>query len=96
MKDTSALRQFILQKANGARKVAGELDLGRVNLFSSGILDSISFIELLVFLEKEFDIKVAERDLRADYFDTLDSIVALISRYTERSLSSAVMENESQ
>ncbi|MBF9030047.1 hypothetical protein HKCCE3408_06545 [Rhodobacterales bacterium HKCCE3408] len=48
-------------------------------LFSSGLVDSMTLIELLAFLEAEFGVEVSMADLRLDDIDTLDGISSYIS-----------------
>jgi acyl carrier protein len=49
-------------------------------LFSSGIVDSVSLLELVVFLEKRHGIKIGPGDLSLENFDTVSRICALIAR----------------
>ena len=48
-------------------------------LFTSGLIDSFSLIEMLSFLESEMDVKVDIADLSIDELDTIDGIVALVN-----------------
>jgi len=43
-------------------------------------VDSLSFVELLVFIEKEFQINLMESGLRAEDFKTIRSLAGRISR----------------
>ncbi len=43
-------------------------------------VDSLSFVELLVFIEKEFQINLMESGLRAEDFKTIRSLSGRISR----------------
>ena len=43
-------------------------------------VDSLSFVELLVFIEKEFKIKLMESGLQAEDFKTISSLARRISR----------------
>ncbi len=51
-------------------------------LFSSGIIDSISLMELVSYLEKRYQIKVGASELTLDHFDSLGRIVRFVSRKT--------------
>lgn len=44
------------------------------SLLDSGILDSLSFLRLVVFIEKQFDIKMGEADLRPENFASVNTI----------------------
>jgi len=48
------------------------------NLISDEIIDSLGMIELISFLEKEFNVIFSEDDLVLENFETLDKIVDLI------------------
>ena len=48
------------------------------DLYETGVLDSMAFVELLVFLEKEFKIKVGLDDIEVDNFRTIRKIVKFV------------------
>lgn len=50
------------------------------SLVDAGILDSFSIVKLMMFVEKEFDIKIEVEDLTEDNISTLKNIEALILR----------------
>lgn len=58
-----------------------ELDLSDISdnseLFSSGLIDSFSLIEILAFLESEFNCKVDISNLSIDELDTIEGIATL-------------------
>jgi len=47
-------------------------------LLESGILDSLSLLKLVVFLEKRFAVVVREEELVPENFKTIDSICSYI------------------
>ena len=49
------------------------------DLFRDGVLDSLSFVNLLVELEKEYGITVALEDLELDKFQSIRSIATFIA-----------------
>lgn len=49
------------------------------DLFQSGVLDSLSFVNLLVELEKRFKIAVALEDLELEKFQSIRGIAAFIA-----------------
>lgn len=49
-------------------------------LFSSGLLDSASMVELMVFLEQETGISVSPADVTLDNFDSIGRILAYAER----------------
>ena len=49
-------------------------------LFSSGLIDSFSMVDLLAFVEKSAGRRIRVVDVNLDNFDSIDRIVALIER----------------
>jgi methoxymalonate biosynthesis acyl carrier protein len=50
------------------------------DLFASGLVNSLFAMQLVLFIEKEFSIKVENEDLDYDNFRTLNAIVGFIER----------------
>jgi acyl carrier protein len=48
------------------------------SLLETGVLDSLSLLQLVVFLEERFKITVGEADLLPEHFDTVNSICAYL------------------
>lgn len=60
-------------------------DLGDANsLLECGILDSTGAMELVGFLEEEFAINIADKEITPDNLDSVDRICALIERKQAR------------
>jgi acyl carrier protein len=59
-------------------------DLGELlddeSLFLSGRLDSLSMLNLIMFLEKNFSMNFSEIDFDVDLVDSIDNIILLIDR----------------
>lgn len=53
-------------------------------LITMGTLSSAKVIELIVFLEAEFNITLRDDDLAPERLDTIDDIVSLISELRRR------------
>lgn len=51
-----------------------------VELLSTGLVDSLAFVTLLLALEEEFDIQISVDDLEIDDFRTVRHIAAFLSR----------------
>jgi D-alanine--poly(phosphoribitol) ligase subunit 2 len=49
-----------------------------MDLYETGVLDSMAFVELLAFLEKEFEVRVGLNDLEIDNFRTIRKIVKFV------------------
>jgi acyl carrier protein len=48
------------------------------DLYETGVLDSMAFVELLAFLEKEFEVRVGLNDLEIDNFRTIRKIAKFV------------------
>ena len=51
-------------------------------LISSGIVDSFSMVSLKAFLEKKYDIRIPDEDATPEAFDTVNSIVDIVAKYS--------------
>lgn len=49
------------------------------DLFDTGVLDSLAFVELLLHLEQHFHVRVSMEELHADHFRTISHIVDFVS-----------------
>lgn len=47
-------------------------------LISSGLIDSFSLMDLALFVEDSFGVRIEDTELNADTFDTLTQLTALI------------------
>ncbi len=47
-------------------------------LMDSNLIDSVAFLNLVMFLEEQFGISVADTDLTRQNFDTIDAICAYV------------------
>lgn len=53
-----------------------------MDLFESGVLDSLAFVELLLQLEREFGVSTSIDDLEVDNFRTITRIVEYVTART--------------
>ena len=53
-------------------------------LISGGIVDSFSMVSLKRFLERKFNIAIPDADASPEAFDTVNSIVALVTRFQQK------------
>lgn len=51
-----------------------------MSLLDGGIIDSVGVMELVAFLEQDFEISVADDDLVPENLDSVDNLVAYITR----------------
>lgn len=49
------------------------------DLFDTGVLDSLAFVELLLHLEREFGVTTAVDDLEVENFRSIDSIADFVA-----------------
>lgn len=54
------------------------------NLFESGYVHSLFAIQLIMYIEKEFDIELDEDDLDFDNFSTINDIAEIVFAYLEK------------
>jgi acyl carrier protein len=47
-------------------------------LISSGLIDSFNLVDLALFIEDHFDVRIDDTELNAETFDTLDQLIGLI------------------
>jgi methoxymalonate biosynthesis acyl carrier protein len=52
------------------------------DIFSLGFVNSLFAMQLVMFLEKEFKIKIENSDLEMDNFRTINAIVEFVNRKT--------------
>ena len=71
------LAQFI---ATEILKQPGRAIAEDETLISSGLVDSFSLVDLALFVEDKFGVRIDDTELKADTFDTLAQLSDLISR----------------
>ena len=73
----ASLERFIVDELMvGAKKA----DLTpQTSLISSGILDSLSLIRLINFVESHFGVTIEDHEVVVENFETLDNLAALIA-----------------
>lgn len=71
---TDALINYIQAEQNIDDPIAGDTEL-----FSSGLLDSVSMVGLISFVEEKAGVHVQPGDVTLENFDTIDAILAYVS-----------------
>jgi acyl carrier protein len=75
MTTEQTLEKYILQTLLlGKKKSVGINE----SLISSGTLDSLTLLELIAFVEKQFEVEVREHEMVPDNFQTIAAIKAFI------------------
>jgi acyl carrier protein len=72
---TSSLATFIAEKILKQPNRALAAD---ESLISSGLIDSFSLMDLALFVEDSFNVRIEDTELNANTFDTLGQLAALI------------------
>jgi acyl carrier protein len=72
------LRQFITKEIMRDPKYPLKDD---EPMISGGLIDSFSLVELQLYVEKEFGVRIDDTDLTAESANTLNQIVGIIERY---------------
>lgn len=70
------IAKFIAEKI---LKQPGKVVSADEALISSGLIDSFSLMDLALFIEDTFGVRVEDTELNADTFDNLTQLAALIS-----------------
>ncbi len=70
-----ALEQYIASKI---LKQPGRLIAPDAPLLSSGLIDSFSLVDLALFVEDTFGVRIEDTELNAQTFDNLNQLAALI------------------
>lgn len=70
------IAKFIAEKI---LKQPGKVISADESLISSGLIDSFSLMDLALFIEDTFGVRVEDTELNAETFDNLNQLAALIS-----------------
>lgn len=69
------------------RLVSWLRDRGQVSeedLFEAGVLDSMGLLELIAFIEEEFEVSLDATQMNVNNFRTISQIVALVASCEEK------------
>ncbi len=72
---TIALQKYIAEKI---LKQPGRTITTQAPLISSGLIDSFSLVDLALFVEDTFGVRIDDSELNAQTFDSLDQLTTLI------------------
>jgi acyl carrier protein len=64
------------------RHIGGRVIGDEEQIFASGFVNSMFAMQIILFLEKNFQIAIADEDLELKNFQTINAMVALIERKT--------------
>ena len=51
------------------------------DLFETGVLDSLAFVDLLMHLEQQFDIRISTDEMEPDNFSSVAKIAGLVAAH---------------
>ena len=72
---TDQLSNFI---AKNILKQPGRVNDADEKLISSGLIDSFSLMDLALFIEDTYGVRIEDTELNSDTFDSLNQLAALI------------------
>lgn len=72
----TSIAKFIAEKI---LKQPGKVIAADEALISSGLIDSFSLMDLALFIEDTFGVRVEDTELNADTFDNLNQLASLIA-----------------
>jgi len=78
MSDTTNIQEQIVKIFESMNL---ELPAGDIDLFETGLLDSMAFVQLLMLLEETLSVTVAFEDLEVDNFRTVDHIATFVAKH---------------
>jgi acyl carrier protein len=83
MNDVNIDVKDVIQRFVWTNYIEGKYSIrldGSTRLRSSGLMDSLSTVGLISFVEKEFDVEFSALELTVDNLDTIDQIAAFVAR----------------
>ena len=78
MEVKEAVRQYIIE--NFLFGDDAPLESDSMSLLDGGIIDSVGVMELVAFLEQDFELTIADDDLIPENLDSVDNLTAYIGR----------------
>jgi acyl carrier protein len=72
------IRKFIVKEI--AKKEEHMQVSDQENIVETGLIDSLGIMQLVLYLEKEFFIKVKDEDIIPEHFESIDAISAYIGK----------------
>lgn len=70
-----------------ARHIAGRTIADDDQIFASGFVSSMFAMQLVLFLEKNFEIAIGDEDLELKNFQSINAMTELIERKTSQNVS---------
>ncbi|MEO5726855.1 MAG: acyl carrier protein [Byssovorax sp.] len=84
-----SVRAFVVEAFYAPADLADD-----ASLLDTGTVDSTGVLELIMFLEKRWDIVVGDREIHPDYFDSIQRIAAFVERKLAERSEAAVTSSQ--
>ena len=65
-----------------AERLSINVSSADTDLFETGILDSLTFVDLVLYLEQEFGIRIGAEELELENFRSIEKIAAFAATHT--------------
>lgn len=69
------IRDFVIEQLLDGREISND-----ENLLLSGLVDSLGVMQLVRFLETQFDVQVPAEDVTIEHFMTIEAITTYIGK----------------
>lgn len=76
MESKKLIKEFVLSNLLKSRD--GEDLKDTDSLIEKGIIDSLGIMKLIVYLEKEFDVKITDAELTPENFENIETVSQLV------------------
>ena len=84
-----SVRAFVVEAFYAPADLADD-----ASLLDTGTVDSTGVLELIMFLEKRWEITVGDREIHPDYFDSIRRIAAFVERKLAERSEAAVTSSQ--
>ena len=76
----SIIMEFIVDGLLAAQGRAGEEITSETSLFRTGIVDSFGLFQLVLHLEEQFQVTIADEEVVPENFETITTIITFLER----------------
>jgi acyl carrier protein len=76
------IRKFVVEELGHDRPASDLAD--ETSLIDNGVIDSLAIVKVVLFIEREFGIKVRDEDVLPASFDSIASIASFVEAKTGR------------
>jgi acyl carrier protein len=76
------IRKFVVEELGHDRPATDLAD--ETSLIDNGVIDSLAIVKVVLFIEREFGIKVRDEDVLPASFDSIASIASFVESKTGR------------